>query len=136
MTQTLTKEERQARTRKHQRLGVPISPLGHYIQSRLEAIPMSQRELAERLGVPSTRIHRWLRGIQPPPEMMSAMADVLSVDVAELFQATLGASAPTMSARVAYIAEQLQQLVDEVDEERGAEVLDLIEAQVRLLRGK
>lgn len=112
-----------------------MAPIGRRILELLEARQETQSWLSTVSGVSNSTISRLMYGmIAPRYNTLVRVAGALGVAPAELMRA---AGEPiSISARVAYIAEQLQRLVDESSEERAAEILDLLEAQVRLLRGE
>lgn len=56
--------------------------LGFYLSLR----KMSQKELAERLGVSQSAVTNWIKGKNAPDiEMVAAICDILDVSVSDLF---------------------------------------------------
>lgn len=116
-----------------------FAPLGRYISGRLEELNQTQTWLGEQVGLSAPSMTRIMYGdFTPRANIMQTMADALGVGVTDLLTAMDGGmntSKKVIGGRVAYIADQLQQLVDESSEERAAEILDHIGGIIGLLRG-
>src|SRR5262245_32936049 len=69
--------------------------LGAFVRSAREAAGLSQLALGEAVGVPNSTILRLERGenLNPRPDLLSNIADVVHIDLADLF-ALAGYSAP------------------------------------------
>ncbi len=61
--------------------------LGTFLRKARERAGLSQKRLGEAIGVPNSTILRLERGeiLVPRPDMLSAIADVLGTDLADLF---------------------------------------------------
>lgn len=115
-----------------------FAPLGEYISGRLAELHRTQSWLGEQIGMSAPSMTRIMYGdFAPRADIMQTMADALGVGVGDLIAAMDGGMTgkKVVGGRVAYIADQLQQLVDESSEERAAEILDHIGGIIGLLRG-
>ncbi len=61
--------------------------LGAFIRTAREAEGLSQKRLGEAVGVPNSTILRLERGenLTPRPDLLSDLADVLGIELADLF---------------------------------------------------
>lgn len=58
------------------------------IQAGFNALGISQKQFAERLGVDPATVNRWLKGTQlPGPNVIPLLAKTISVDAGELYRA-------------------------------------------------
>lgn len=118
--------------------GEDLTPLGQYIWDRLAEWKKDHTWFATQVGITRPSLSRYMRGKQTLPYVVFArMADVLGVEPGELARIADGES-PTREyrGRVWWIADQLQQIADELPEHQANEVLDQFEGMVRLLRKK
>lgn len=61
------------------------SPLRAALAIELARVGLTQRELAQQMGVPPTTLSTWLTGAHPPPsDLARRIAEALGVDPAQL----------------------------------------------------
>jgi transcriptional regulator with XRE-family HTH domain len=116
------------------------TPLGLFVRAKLAKRPRdesTQEWLAKALGINGGTLGRYLKGDYPlTVDLLAKMAEMLEVDPLELAGLAMEQEvAGRYHPRVKWVADTMQQLVDELPEDRAAEVLDQVEGMVRLLRG-
>lgn len=117
--------------------GEGLTPLGKYIWDRLEQWGQTQVWFAEQVGITRPSLSRYMRGKQTLPQVVFArMAAALNIEPGELIRIAEGNPKAEYRGRVWWLADQIQQIVDELPEQRANEVLDQFEGMVRLLKKK
>jgi transcriptional regulator with XRE-family HTH domain len=65
-----------------------MQPLGELVRKRRKELRMSQRELAEKIGIPFQRLCELEMGNKPyKPDIIEPLADALNMDVEDIYAA-------------------------------------------------
>lgn len=104
--------------------------LGDALRRRREALGLSQKALADRLGVEQATVSRWEKGTQSPrSEQFDALAEFLAVTVRELVGLIYGHS-PDEPGRHSPAAASGVAIPDDLNEEERA----LLDATLDVIR--
>lgn len=108
---------------------MPNPARAHQLSKHREAAGLSQRELANALGVHHSNIGFWERtGIAPRGEVLPKMAEILGVSIDSLLgenpRAKAAAAAPAGRARLAFTA------VSKLPKRQQEKILSVVEAFV------
>jgi transcriptional regulator with XRE-family HTH domain len=109
---------------------MPDASRAHQLSKLRKAAGLSQRELADALGVHRSNIGFWERtGVAPRGEVLPKMAEILGVSVDALLgenpKAKAAAAAPAGRARLAFNA------VSKLPRTRQQKILDVVEALLK-----